>query len=283
MKNAINNSPKFSFKFYCENCDYGCTKKGDYSKHIVSLKHNANLSYENANRNSPKQHSLVCCCGKTYKHQSSFSRHKVQCKINNIDHNINNIDESTTNKDLMNYLLKENSEMKQMMIEMCKSIPNVHNTTTTNINNINNNQKININIFLNEECKDALNMTEFIESIQLTIEDIAKIGELGQTKGMSNILINKLNNLDVLKRPLHCSDIKKEIIYIKDADKWEEEKAGKPKLKHALDEITKKSINALPDMNQEPDDYLKTISEVLRDPREDRKIISEIAKEIYLQ
>ena len=106
MKNAINNSPKFSFKFYCENCDYGCTKKGDYRKHINSLKHNANLCYENANENSPKQQSLVCFCGKTYKHQSSFSRHKVHCKINNIGRNINNIDESTTNKDLMNYLLK---------------------------------------------------------------------------------------------------------------------------------------------------------------------------------
>jgi hypothetical protein len=278
MKNAKNNSSKVITKFYCEKCDYGCSKKGDYTKHIHSIKHNAMKCYKNANKNSPNKNKLLCECGKIYKHQSSYSRHKKNCDFMVSDSKSDEALENISNKDFMSYLLKENQEMKNMMIDMCKQIQ-PQNTTN---NTTNNNQIFNINMFLNEQCKDALNMSEFIESIQLTIQDIAKIGEQGQTKGMSNILIDKLNSLDVFKRPLHCSDIKKEIIYVKDEDKWVKDDKERPKLKHALDNFTKKSIQILPDIQQEPDDFVRTVNELLKEPREDKKIISSLAKETCL-
>ena len=126
-------------------------------------------------------------------------------------------------------------------------------------------------------------MTEFIESIQLSIEDVEKIGMEGQTRALSNILSSKLNEMDIFKRPVHCSDAKKEIIYVKDQDKWEQEEKGKPKLKKALDKITKESLCKLPEFQSDPDEYIKTVAEVLKEPREDKKIISDVAKEILVK
>jgi hypothetical protein len=150
-------------------------------------------------------------------------------------------------------------------------------------NHTDNSNTFNINMFLNEQCKDAMNMTDFIESIQLTLEDMKYFGDQGQTVGMSNILIDKLNALDVFKRPMHCSDIKKETIYIKDEDKWEIEAKNQPNIRHALDKLAKKGLEAMPCMQDNPDEYVKTISEVLKDPREDKKIISKVAKQIIIK
>ena len=168
--------------------------------------------------------------------------------------------------------------MKKMMVDVCQKLEPI----SVSNNTVNSNNIFNINMFLNEQCKDAMNMTEFIESIQLSLQDMMKIADDGQTKGMSNILIDKLNSIDVFKRPVHCSDIKNETIYIKDHDTWEKEEDNKPKLKNALDKLTKKSIDAMPCMDENPDVYVKTISEVLKDPREDKKIISKLVKEITI-
>ena len=181
-------------------------------------------------------------------------------------------------------LLKENLEMKTLMMEMCKQLQcnNITNNTTNNTtnNNMNNTNIFNINMFLNEQCKDAMNMSEFIESIQLNVEDIVSIGEKGQVEGMANILVEKLNSIDIFKRPVHCSDVKRETIYVKDEDKWEKEEKEKPKLKNAIEELTKKSMKSMPYLEDDPDKYVKTVSEVLKDPRDDRKIISKIAKNV---
>jgi len=181
-------------------------------------------------------------------------------------------------------LLKETLEMKEILADICKKMPSVPpSNNNTNNNTTNNNQIFNINIFLNEQCKDAMNLTEFLESIQLNLEDMTKINKEGQTQGMSNILIDKLNNLDISKRPVHCSDIKKEIIYVKDEDKWELEDKERTKLKYALDRITRKSIQTLPSIGQDPDDCVKTVHELLKEPREDKKIISKVAKEVCVE
>ena len=181
-------------------------------------------------------------------------------------------------------LLKENLEMKTLMMEMCKQLQctNITNNTTNNTtnNNMNNTNIFNINMFLNEQCKDAMNMSEFIESIQLNLEDITSIGEKGQVEGMANILVEKLNSIDVFKRPVHCSDVKRETIYVKDEDKWEKEEKEKPKLKNAIEKLTKKSMESMPYLEDDPDKYVRTVSEVLKDPRDDRKIISKIAKNV---
>ena len=161
-----------------------------------------------------------------------------------------------------------------MVMEMCKYMQPNNTVNATNY--------FNIQMFLNEECKDAMNISDFIESIQLSIEDMTQIGLKGQTKGITNILVDKLNALDIIKRPVHCSDVKNETIYVKDEDKWEQEEKDKPKLKNVLDQLTKKSIYAMPCMEDDPDSYVKTIKEVIKEPREDKKIISELAKKLLI-
>ena len=126
-------------------------------------------------------------------------------------------------------------------------------------------------------------MTEFIESIQLSIEDVEKIELEGQTQALSNILSNKLNEMDIFKRPVHCSDAQKEIIYVKDEDKWEKEDKDKPKLKKALDKIAKESLCKIPEMVPDEEKCKKTISEILKDPREDKKILNEVSKNVLIK
>ena len=258
--------PKVSKEYYCEKCDYKCLKKSLYDKHMLTKKHNT------TNTTKIQQKSFHYCeCGKQYTHRASLFNHKKKC--NYVETEDNEVTGSSS-EPIVKFLLKENLEMKKMMIDLCQKIEPVSNLT-----NINSHNKIfNINLFLNEDCKDAMNMTEFIESIQLSIEDVEKIGMEGQTQALSNILCSKLNEMDIFKRPVHCSDAKKEIIYVKDQDKWEQEEKGKPKLKKALDKIAKESLCKVPEMTSDSDNYVKTISEILKDPREDKKILSEVSK-----
>jgi hypothetical protein len=234
-------------------------------------------------------------CNRKYKTQSGLWKHinknaciKVESISSSGDHNqsvdndilIAMIDENKELRDVMvnanQSLREENKELKTLIGEVCKQLPKMQNTT------IHNNNIFNINMFLNEECKDAMNLTDFINSIQLSVEDIESIGDKGQVDGMANILINKLNNLDVLKRPMHCSDVITETIYIKDKDKWEIETGDKPHIRNALDQITMKSIQNLPAVTNEPDNYLRTVNEILKDPRDDKKIISKVASTITI-
>ena len=156
MKNATNNSSKILLNFYCEKCHYGCSKRGDYNKHLVSKKHNATKCYKNATSNSH-----ICNCGKEYKHTSSFYRHKKKCAY--VDETKDEIKQEPTIEFLLKENLeikKDNLEMKKMMIDLCKKIE------PTNITNNNNNtNNFNIQIFLNEDCKYAMNLTDFIDSI----------------------------------------------------------------------------------------------------------------------
>jgi hypothetical protein len=261
--------PKNAEIFYCEKCDFTCSKQSNYEKHLLTAKHKNRTIL---NEKMPKNAEYVCECGKTYMARNSLWYHKKKCNYINEDVITNEIEIMKKNKvDLYKELLPL---MKDMMTEIAPVIQ-PHNTTT-------NNQNFNINIFLNEECKDAMNITDFIESIQLSIEDMIKIGKQGQTQGISNILIDKLNSLDVVKRPMHCSDIKKETIYIKDEDKWQKENSSKPKLINALDKLSVKSIKSLDTIENDPDVYIQTVNEVLKDPREDKKIISNIAKQVCL-
>ena len=259
--------------FKCICCDYVTVRKSQYDRHLLTAKHKI---LTNTSEKVQKSSEYVCECGKAYKHRQSLNNHKQKCKI--IKETIIK-SEDTHPEPIVEYLLKENIEMKKMFIDVCKKLEPISNV----VSNVNSNNVFNINVFLNEQCKDAMNITEFIESIQLNVQDMMKIADDGQTKGMSNILIDKLNSIDVFKRPMHCSDVKNETIYIKDEDKWEKEEKDKPKLKNVLDKLTKKSIDAMPCMDDDPDAYVKTISEVLKDPRQDKKIISNIAKEVSIE
>ena len=271
-----NNIPKNPLKTHiCEKCNYRTCNLKDYKKHLSTAKHNRITMDNELSSKIPKQY--ICQCGSEYKYSSGLSKHKKKCEYKPVfQDETENAKEKIeiTSEPIVELLLKENLEMKKMMIDLCQKIEPVSNNT-----NINSHNKIfNINLFLNEDCKDAMNMTEFIESIQLSIEDVEKIGMEGQTQALSNILSSKLNEIDIFKRPVHCSDAKKEIIYVKDQDKWEQEEKGKPKLKKALDKIAKESLCKVPEMTSDSDNYVKTMSEILKDPREDKKILSEVSK-----
>ena len=259
-----NKTQKNPTPFLCEICDFKCFNKKDFNRHLLTLKHKmlTNVDAKTQKNANP----YTCECGKEYKHRQSLHIHKKKC-----NYKTEKEMELKGKQDAYNHLFPL---MKEMMTELVPVLQ-PHNTT--------NNQNFNINIFLNEQCKDAMNITDFIESIQLSIEDMTKLGTEGQTKGMSNILIDKLNSLDIVKRPMHCSDIKKETIYIKDQDKWEKEDSNKPKLIDALDKLSVKSIKSLDTIEDDPELYVQTASEILKEPRENKKIISSLAKEISLE
>lgn len=272
--------PKSSKIFCCENCNYTTSRKSQYDRHLTTRKH---ILSTNGNIFSSKSSaaSFQCECGKKYKDRSGLYKHAKKCNYVTESKEESTETKEETSGPTMEFLLKENLEMKKMMIDLCQKIEPSNVNNNTNINS--HNKFFNIQVFLNEDCKDAMNMTEFIESIQLSIEDVEKIGLEGQTQALSNILSNKLNEMDIFKRPVHCSDVKKEIIYIKDKDKWEQEKKDKPKLKKALDKIAKESLCKVPEMTPDDDNYVKTISEILKDPRDDKKILSEVSKELLVK
>ena len=282
-------SQKLAKNYMCSDCDYICSKKSDYTKHLLTRKHKI---LTNTYKTATKIATHVCECGKTYKHRQSLNNHKKKCNYKEIT-----IDSEEKSEPTVEVLLKENLEikkdnleMKKMMIDLCQKLEPLSNTISNTVSNthihngdINNNQIFNINVFLNEDCKDAMNMTEFIESIQLTIEDVEKIGTEGQTQALSNILTSRLNDMDLLKRPVHCSDPKKEIIYVKDENKWEKEPKDKPSLRKALDKITMESMYKIPDIVPNEETYAQILSEVMKEPREDKKILAAVSKKVSLK
>ena len=278
--NTTKKNPKNSKIFHCEKCDFICFKKSLYEKHLLTKKHNT------TNTTKIQQKKFHYCeCGKQYTHRASLFNHKKKCEYASHDKTESTEEFKNTNEPIVELLLKENLEMKKdnlemkkMMIDLCQKIEPISNNTSINSHN----KVFNISLFLNEDCKDAMNMSDFIESIQLSIEDLEKIGSEGQTQALSNILTDRLNDLEVVKRPVHCSDPKKEIIYVKDEGKWEKEPKHKPNLKKALDKITMESMYKIPDIIPNEETYAHTLSEIMKEPREDRKIISEVSKKIVV-
>ena len=254
----IENSPKLAEKFNCEQCDYSCSKKSDYSKHIATRKHlKANNLDNKANIKSHDDEKKYCCskCGVSIKHLSSLSRHKKKCIVDEpIIEEINLNDFGTENfKILTNLvlevvknnseLLKQNQDFQKQMVDVCKTNSSISN----NNNNHNNshNKTFNLQFFLNEQCKDAMNIMDFVNTFQLQFSDLEKIGEVGYVEGISNIIIDKLNEMDIYKRPIHCSDAKREIMHIKDNDVWQKDNITNDKLRLAIRHITKKNCDLI--------------------------------------
>ena len=227
--------PFLSYKYFCENCDYKTVKKCNYTTHLLSSKH---IKTINNNENKQKISSKHKCekCEKEYNDRAGLWRHKKKCfqkeEIKDIE---------ASDKDLIMLLIKENAELKNMMMDVIKNGTN----NNTNINS--NNKTFNLQVFLNETCKDAMNIMDFVDSIKIQLSDIESIGELGYVNGMSKLIIKHLNALDENMRPVHCSDPKRDSLYVKDKNVWEKEDPDNKKIKKAIKYISNKNICALPE------------------------------------
>jgi hypothetical protein len=285
--------PKNAENYECKNCSFICSKKHNFEIHLLTAKHKIRT---NTNEKMPKNATeYLCNCGKKYKHASSLWNHKQKC-IKKEDTEIVHNDK---NNDLIEYLMKENTEMKQLVIDVCQKIQPTTNVTNNTNNNNNNNKIFNLNLFLNEECKDAMNIMDFVDSLKIQLSDLENVGKLGFIDGISNIIVKNLKALDVNKRPLHCSDKKREIMYIKDEDKWEKENEDKNKLRKAIKYIAHKNTKMLPQfkakypdcihsVSNKSDQYNKIIIESMgghgdNDKEKENKIMKKIAKEVIIE
>jgi len=210
-------------EYSCDLCYYVCSKKQHYIQHLATRKHKMiteNKNFVNLN--------LTCKCGKDYKYKSGLSKHKKMC---NFKESVKISDDVSGNVILEliknnQAILMENKEFKELLLEQNKQMMEFMNTKMVGniINNTNSHNKFNLNLFLNEQCKDAMNISDFIKSLEISFEDFENVGTLGYAEGISNILINNLKKTEIEKRPMHCSDFKRETMYIKDKDMWENDK-----------------------------------------------------------
>ena len=245
------NLPKNCSKYFCEKCDYGTSKKSSYDDHILTAKHQKSMfSNQNLPKTCSKPDQQFTCdnCNKIYKDNSGLWRHKKICN--------KNVTNDLLQKDnLIEYLIKENAEFKTLIIELIKKDTLTSNDTIISNNTINsNNTAFNLNFFLNETCKDALNIGEFVDSIKIQLTDLETVGRVGYVDGVSKILIKNLNELETCKRPIHCSDSKRDVLYIKDDNKWSKENEDKLVIKKAIKDVSNKNIKQITEWtNLNPD------------------------------
>ena len=269
-------SPKIAENYICEKCDYKCCKKSEWERHIATRKHK--------NDNLPKI-THICSCGKQYSHSSGLSRHKNFCEllnneqINNsilnkadleeavrkmvansltqcgiVNQNNNNNTNNTTNNnmlvseaaitaDTISMIVKQNQDFQKEIIGQIMEFMKASN----NVNNgIINNGHFNLQVYLNETCKNAMTLNQFLDYIQPTIQQLEDTAILGYVEGISRIILQGFKNLEEEELPFHCTDLKREHIYVKNPDdEWVEEKDEKPLLLRFIKEVARKSFNNL--------------------------------------
>jgi hypothetical protein len=297
-------------RFICEKCSYHTNKKSSYENHLLSSKHN--LSTFSSSKALKLCSSYECdICSKQFAERTGLWRHKKKCSI--IKHP-QPTDETITpvtypddiqQSDLIVQLISQNKDFKELLIqqsnqllEQNKTIIELSKNNQVNNNTFNNNshnKTFNLQVFLNETCKDAMNIKDFIQSLELNLTDLEKVGELGYAEGISRMFIKGLNNLEITKRPIHCSDVKREIMHIKHEDKWEKDNANQDKLKNIIKQLTHKNIMMLDDWkkanpgcteynSKKYDHYLKLTLESMgpcddaEEKRDFNKIIRRIAE-----
>jgi hypothetical protein len=263
--------PKNAEKFACELCHFKCSKYSNYLSHLNTKKHiqsgNDNKMVINDNAKMPKNAEYICKCGNIYKYISGLSRHKKSCSF--INERQNQLSEPNLNfitPELVMELIKDNKEMKQIILEQNNTINNLVKNGVTNVNtnslNNNNNKTFNLQFFLNETCKDAMNIMDFVDSIKLQLSDLEKVGEVGYTQGISNIITTNLKALDVTQRPVHCTDKKRETMYIKDENKWEKEDEENTRLRKVITHVANKNIRLLSKFREKYPEYKNSSSKI---------------------
>jgi len=322
-------SQKTPSKFACELCDYTTSNKKDYAKHLLTGKHKTRTEL---NKEEIKKYKCKNC-NKSYSARNSLWYHENKCKETEIkkeaslsgaslsgaslsgaslsgasisDASMSDASMSDASSNIIQLLIKEtsdfkniifemvksNNELQKQMIDVCKNTNSVIHTNSHN--NTTNNKIFNLQLFLNEECKDAMNMSEFINSIELKISDLENIGKVGYVEGMSSIIIKQLNDTDMYKRPVHCSDAKRETMYVKEENIWEKDNSETKQMVKAVRGVDKKNYKMLTSWkNTDPkcvdsksnqcDKYMKIMSKVMDGDIENvNKVIKKIAKEVVI-
>tara|TARA_Y100000816_G_scaffold90258_1_gene62298 strand:- start:2140 stop:3063 length:924 start_codon:yes stop_codon:yes gene_type:complete len=304
MDNLDNISNKKNAKKYtCEKCNFTCSKLSNFNAHLATSKHKRIISGE---EKMPKNALTVyvCDCGSSYKYMSGLCKHRNKCYFINKKENEKNekkeeneeneeeiLNDDINYKDLllkaMNQLQDQQEELKRKDEIMEKMIDKMGTTTNNNIINNTNNNILNIQLFLNETCKDALNIMDFVDSLQLQLHDLENTGKLGFVEGTTKIFLDGLKQLDIRQRPIHCTDLKKETVYIKDDDEWKEDVA-KEKIKMAIDEVNDKNLKQMANWieeNPNKSDELELIVQNIANPdidKESNKIIKNISKQVII-
>jgi len=295
--------PKKSHIFSCSCCYYNTFNKKDYKKHLQTIKHKSMSNTDkkaSINTQIIESKTYECNCGKKYKHRQSLYNHKIKCNILNGVENIEK-DQPIT-KELVLQLIQQNQKLQEMlhdqhnkMYEIAKEGKSITNNNTTN----NNNNQFNLNVFLNEQCKDALNLMDFVDSLNVQLKDLEYTATKGYAEGISNIFINALSDLNVHKRPIHCSDSKREVLYIKDNGEWQKEDEEKSKLTKAIKIIGSKNMKQISEWqkaypeykdpsSKQNDKYMKMLCNAMSGSTKEEaeknydKIIRNIAKEVVI-
>ena len=301
-------NPKKPQDFFCEICRFVTSNKKDFSRHNLTLKHLKRMQgLKKEDDFTPKNPKInQCDCGKIYKYSQGLWKHKKKCEVFNeevisLTTNANSdvklltnlvLDIVRQNKDL----ITQNQELTNKIVDICKTNVQTNNILNSNINS--NNKTFNLHFFLNETCKNAMNISDFINSLQLQLSDLENVGKLGYVDGISNIIVDNLNALDETTRPIHCTDKKRETFYIKDEDKWEKDDADKKKIKKLINNVAYKNEKLLnkfkelhPDCNfsesKYSDQYSKLVIEAMggigyNTAEKEDKIIKKIAKEVTI-
>ena len=248
--------PKSSKLFFCIYCDYSTSRESQYIRHLSTRKHKMVTNGDNDAKK--KSNNYICECGNSYKHRQGLSRHKKTCSFINEEKESNNNGENSVTPEMFMELMKvvvkqgeqvvkqgeqQNNFQNKIVEEIIPKIGN-NNNNTTNCNNTTN--KFNMNIFLNETCKDAIPLVEFISNLKLTVEDLDNTGKEGLVKGLTDIITKGLNELDITKRPIHCSDIKRETLYIKEEDKWIKDDKDKTIVADAIGKVKREADSFFP-------------------------------------
>ncbi len=295
LKNICSNETiNEKFKFYCKKCDYGSNRKFLYKQHCETKKHQKNEC-----SHMLKKYASVykCGCGRNYKHVQSYNRHKKVCSMSTSIVNENDkVTPSDKEKEELRCMIStlitqnqnmllENKDMREMVKDM---IPKIGSNNTT-IN------KFNLQVFLNEECKDAINLTDFVETLRLELADLDATRQNGYVNGITNIFVRGLRELELHKRPIHCSDLKREVLYVKDNDTWLKDNEDKDKMKRAITTVAKRQIDIIKDWEANNENwnesekgtqmYIDMVRSVTggNDNVSDNKIIKTIAKEVIIE
>jgi uncharacterized coiled-coil protein SlyX len=288
--------------YYCEFCDYYAKRIDIIKKHLSTLKHERNhMAIKKVEKGGKGGYSKFSCanCSKEFLSNSGLWRHKKKCIIynqlitcdnsNNKNEflNENCITQNVIIKELKDIIIEQQNQISKQQEQISEMIPKIGNNNTTQ------NNKFNIQVFLNEKCKDAINMTDFVKSIQVSIEQLDFTKQNGLADGLSKTIMDNMNKLSVYERPLHCTDIKRETLYIKDENIWTKD-SSKEKIKKAIKKASGKNYNALQDWKEENPDFMsndsktdyftKTITIIGKSGEAtEEKIIKNLCKETYIK